>query len=398
MTSVLRAPEGDEELAACFRVAARGFNIKITPEAEAEFRGGMHVDRMLAVFVDGDVAAWSQVRPFGQFFGGRSVAMGGYSPVVAAPEHRGHGYGSTVTAAHYPLMRERGEVLAGLYPASTQLYRGVGFEIGGVHAMRKLPTRSLHKLRGGSGIAVRRAVADDLAAIKDCYRRFAATQDGWLDRPEVWWERLLPVSKIATSQHVYVVDGEGGEVRAYIRYAHRSGTDGGYSIEVAELCAPDPDLLVALWRLVGSSSTQADFAQVVGPPEHPLLLLLADQDLTTTREIRWMTRIVDASGAIAARGFPAAVSCEVDIDLTDRQCDWNAGGWHLSVSGGVGTLTKGGTGAVSMTANALASLYTGYARAETLQSAGLVSGGTTDQLGALTAAFAGPTPTIADFY
>lgn len=397
-TPVVRPPETDDELRECIRIAARGFNSPLDDKSIDEWLPRLHRDRSLAVFDGGLAVAWAQVRPFGQFFGGRRVAMGGYSPVVVAPEARGHGYGSIVTAAHYPHLRERGEVIAGLYPAQTQLYRGNGFEVAGAHTYRSVPTRSLQKLRPSGAVTIRRGGADDLAAVKACYRRFATTQDGWLDRPEVWWTgRIFEPDKLH-EQHLYVVDGEGGELAGYLRYTHRKAKPHGYTIVVEDLCAEDLEVALAFYRLIGSSSTQAELAQVAGPPEHPLLLLLPDQDLTTTDEIRWMLRVVDAPGAVAARGFPAAVRATVDLDLTDRQCDWNAGRWRLTVEDGSGVLEKGGDGDVSLSINALSCLYSGYGSPTVLRQSGLISSGSARGLADLGAAFAGPTPSIADFY
>jgi predicted acetyltransferase len=324
--------------------------------------------------------------------------MGGFSPVVTAAEHRGHGYGSMVTAAQFPAMRERGEVISGLYPAQTQLYRGNGFEVAGVAAYRTLPTRSLHHLRPSGGVQVRAGTAEDLPAIKDCYRRFAATQHGWLDRPDVWWDNILPADKIGREQFLYVVDGEAGALDGYVRYRHAKAEPHGYTIQVAELCASEPDVALAFWRMIGTSSTQAEKVRAFGAAEHPLLLLLPDQDLTTTDEIRWMLRVVDAPGAIAARGFPPAVRATVELDLADRQCDWNAGRWRLTVEGGEGRLERGGDGAVQLSMNAFSTLYSGYASATTLRQTGLLAGGDARSDSDLTAAFSGPTPTIADFY
>lgn len=394
---VVRAPETDDELRECSRIAARGFNGPLDDASLDESTAQIHRDRSLAVFVGDDVAAWSQVRPFGQFFGGRRVAMGGYSPVVVAPEHRGRGFGSMATAAHYPFLRDRGEVIAGLYPAQTQLYRGNGFEVAGTYTFRTIPTRSLQKLRPAGHVTIRRGGADDLAAIKACYRRFAASQDGWLDRPEVWWNAIFPEGKLH-EQHLYVVDAGGGELAGYLRYTHRTARPHGYTIVVHELCADEPDVALALYRLIGTSSTQAELAQVPGPPEHPLLLLLPDQDLKTTEEIRWMLRVVDAPGAIAARAYPRAVRASVDLELSDRQCDWNGGRWQLHVEDGTGTLEKGGRGDVSLTVNALSCLYSGYGSPTVLRQAGAVSAGSARALEDLGAIFSGPTPSIADFY
>ena len=397
---VVRAPESEDEWRQCFRIAAQGFNGPLTAEAEAEQLPKFHRDRCLAVFVGEDVAAWSQVRPFGQFFGGRRVAMGGFSPVATAPEHRGHGFGSVVTAAQFPLLRERGEVISGLYPAQTQLYRGNGFEVAGVYAYRTFPTRSLHHLRPSGALTLRKATAADLPAIKDCYRRYAATQDGWLDRPDVWWDNILPVEKVGVEQFVYVVDGSDGALAGYVRYGQAKvpPPGHGYTIQVSELCGEEPDVALALWRLIGTSSTQAERVRASGPAEHALLFVLPDQDLQTTDEIRWMLRVIDAPGAVAARGFPPAVRATVDLDLADRQCDWNAGRWRLAIEDGCGVLEKGGDGGVQLTINAFSALYSGYASATTLRQMGLLRGGSAAASSALTAAFAGPTPSISDFY
>jgi predicted acetyltransferase len=289
-------------------------------------------------------------------------------------------------------------VISGLYPAQTELYRGTGFEVAGVYTYRTFPTRSLHHLRPSGAVRVRTGTTDDVPAIKDCYRRFAPTQNGWLDRPDVWWENILPAEKIGTEQFLYVVDGPDGAIDGYVRYRHAKADPHGYTIQVAELCTEQPDVALAVWRMLGTSSTQAELVRASGPPEHPLLLLLPDQDLKTTDEIRWMLRVIDAPAAIDARGFPPAVSMTVDLEIADRQCDWNAGRWQLMVEDGNGTLTKGGDGDVQLTINALSTLYSGYASATVLRQTGLVAGGDARTDADLTAAFAGPTPTIADFY
>lgn len=400
-TPVVRAPVSDDEWLACNRIAARAFNGEITPESEQRWLDEAHRDRCLAVFVGDDVAAWAQVRPFGQFFGGRSVPMGGYSPVVATAEYRGRGFGSLITAAHFPHLRERGEVIAGLYPAQTQLYRGTGFEIGGVFTHQEFPTRSLHKLRPQGDVQVRTPTVDDLPAIKDCYRRFASGHDGWLDRPDVWWDRRLIVPEKFADSILYVVDGSGrtdGGLAGYVRFSQRRARPFGYTLEVHELCAEEPDVALALWRLLGTSSTQAELVRVAGSTEHPLLLWLVDQDLKTRAEIRWMLRLIDTAGAIDARGFRRAVRATVDLDVVDKHCDWNNGKWRLVVEDGNGRLERGGSGDVTLSINAFSSLYSGYASAEALRQVGLISTGERNDLSNLTAAFAGSTPSIADFY
>lgn len=294
-------------------------------------------------------------------------------------------------------MRASGEVLAGLYPASTALYRSIGFELGGVWSRRRLPARSLRLLPPAPRVSVRRASAADLPAVKDCYRRVAPSCDGWLDRDAVWWQRV--VEDGFDDHHVYAVDAGGGGLAGYLVYDQRQTADGwGHTVAVREVVAEAPEVASALWRLLGSMSSQVETVELVGPPEHPLLLVLAEQDLQPISELRWMIRIVDLPGAMVARGFRAGVAVAVDLEVSDERCPWNGGRWRLTVEDGVGRAEGGGTGEVRVGIGGLSSLYAGYATAGRLRAAGRLAGGSGATDSALDAAFAGPTPWCPDFY
>jgi predicted acetyltransferase len=323
--------------------------------------------------------------------------MAGYSPVGVAPAFRGQGLAARITATHYPVLRERGEVIAGLFPATTRLYRTVGFELAAVWSDRAFPIRSLQTLPPSAGVSVRRATLADLPAMKATYAATARWHPGWLDRPDVWWQQRL--ADVWDERQAFVVDGTAGEVAGYIVY--RQSPDPartfGYQINVGDLVTDDVDVACALWRLVGSASSMVDTVTTIGPPEHPLLLLLREQDVVARSEIRYMLRVVDAPGAVAARGYPP-VQASIDIELTDRHCDWNAGRWRLVVDAGEGRLEKGGSGAVRMSINAFAALYAGYASSRSLARAGHLAGAGHREHALLDAVLTGPTPTLMDFF
>lgn len=69
-----------------------------------------------------------------------------------------------------------------------------------------------------------------------------------------------------------------------------------------------------------------------------------------------MLRVLDAAGAVAARGWPRHVAGSVDLWLDDDVCPWNAGPHRLSLEGGTGRLDPGGDGSVRLTARGLAVL------------------------------------------
>jgi predicted acetyltransferase len=388
-----RTVRDEDELRRVWEMLCRAFGWNA---ADFErFAPGAPLDRVLAVFDEGEPLACARIRSFGQFFGGRRVPLAGYSPVGVAAEARGRGYGSHVTAAHYPMLREHGEVLAGLYPATTTLYRKVGFEIAGAWSRRVVKTRELTRLPAARGTVVRRATEEDRAAIEVCYRRLAAPTNGFLDRSTRWWDRIFA----APNQQIYVVDGTNGEIDGYVRYSLEWKDSPVASLDVAECMAADPDVLHALWHLVGSTSSIAPDTRLVAPPEHPLFLSLREQEyMTFDYEWRWMARIVDAPGAIAARGYPRGSNGTTDLRIVDPQCDWNDGQWRFVLEHGDARLERGGEGTVEIGIGPLSALYTGYATTVTLATAGLLRSGDRDALAVLDAAFGGPTPWMPDFY
>jgi predicted acetyltransferase len=100
---------------------------------------------------------------------------------------------------------------------------------------------------------------------------------------------------------------------------------------------------------------------------------------------------VDAGAAVAARGFPAAVSVAVPLEVTDNVLPANSGRWTLEVNGGQGKLAAGsGAGGTPLRlgARGLAALYGGVP-VSTLRRAGLAAGGTPTGDDALDSALGG---------
>lgn len=380
----------------CFRL---GFGAS---EAERErWIRGLDPDRAVVVRGDGgQVAAAAHIRPFEQWFGGRAVPLAGYSPVAVLPEHRGKGWGRAVTAGLFPDLRDRGEVIAGLFPASVELYRSVGFELAGSYVMRRIPAAHLAAVRPAGAAEVRRGTAGDVAAVHRCYERLAPRVDGSVTRTPSWWARRLPPDLADTV--LYVVDDptRPGELRGYGSYRHgKAEFPYDYSVVVSEVRAADGDALRALWRVIGSSGSQAPEVEVIGPADDDLFLLVGAADpLAVRSEIRWMLRLVDAAGAVAARGWRPGLRGAVDLEIADEEAPWNAGRWRLEVDDGQATLVPGGAGAVQLGIGALSSWWAGYARAGTLAATGLLHAPDDAALMSFDALGATSPPTLVDFY
>jgi predicted acetyltransferase len=356
--------------------------------------------RATGAFDGARLVAMTYTHGFGQFFGGRAVPMGGLASVAVVPDRRGEGLAKQVCTAALRAMRERGEAISSLYPATTSLYRGLGWEVAGHYTWSKLAPTALHALPEPARRALRPASVAELPALRACYARVASRMPGYLERGDAWWQRLASVWQ---ERSIYVATSEDGGVDGYLVYAQQdgeySGLGGPFRIAVRELIAATRDAGLALWRLLGGWSSQVSDLFLVGPIDDGLLLLSPQQAVQPLAQLRWMTRIADAQGAVAARGFAEAVDVEAPLELRDATLRENDGAFVLRVHKGQGELTRAARApadAPRLAIGAFASLYTGFADSARLERAGLLEGGTESARAALDAAFAGPAPTCHD--
>jgi predicted acetyltransferase len=356
--------------------------------------------RWIGAVENGRVCALANTYGMAQYFGGRAVPMGGLASVSVAPDRRGEGLAKQVCSASLRAMRERGEVISSLYPATTSLYRALGWEVAGLYLWQKLAPAALHALPRPPRKALRPASPAEIPLLRGCYDRMAAGAPGYVARDDSWWDRLAFLWR---GHSIYVAQGERGGIDGYVVYVQLdgeySGLGGPFRIAVRELVACTRDAALALWRLCGQWSTQVSDVYAVGQMDDTLLFVSPDQVLQPLAQIRWMTRIVDAAGAVAARGFAECLDVETPVALSDPLFPENDGAFRLRVRKGQGELARApraSADAPRLAIGGLAPLYTGFASTSRLARAGLLDGGSPAARAALDAAFAGPAPTCQD--
>jgi predicted acetyltransferase len=385
-------PLGESDLEQMWQLERDAFNA--SPAHREWWTAGvrrMGFGRWHALFAGDRLAAMAAVLPFRQWFGGRSVPMGGVAAVAVRPEYRGRGCARRLVRAGLAAMRARGEVISALFPSVLPLYRGLGWELAGAVNYHAVPTRALSVIPA-SDVPVRRGGPADLETLRARYARLGRASNGLLDRTDERWRWTLDRHQ----DDLLFLAGDDG----YVVYGHAEHPEAGpgvFHLVAWELVATAPDALRALWRLLGSG--RSPFTPTVsfrGAPSDALSLLLPGHDVALQRQRFWMLRLVDVAGAIAARGYPSGVRATVSLEIADAECPPNAGRHVLVVEHGTGRLEPGGAGAIRLGVGALASVYSGWTSSATLARAGLLAGGTDAERTALDAAFAGPTPWLLD--
>jgi len=326
-----------------------------------------------------------------QWWHGRALPMAGVGGVKVAPEQRGRGTGRALMTELLRVIADRGFPLSVLYPATAPLYRSLGWELAGGLYRGVIGARSIASLLPPDGPAqrlpgLRRAEPGDadeviavLGAVHESARHFGpATYDAATVRR--WW--------LSDENRFCYLAADG-----FLAYGWHEG-HGEISVRMA--VAGSPETTRALWSIVGSHAPTAKLVRAVVSPDDPVAWLTREPDLGLERRWQWMLRVVDAPAAIAGRGFPAAATLAVGLQIDDAQLPSNAGQWTLEVGGGEGALTRSPPSAsaarrslpVRLGARGFAALYGGVPM-DTLRRAGLVAGGEPSTDEALDAAFAG---------
>ncbi|WP_326639411.1 GNAT family N-acetyltransferase [Nonomuraea fuscirosea] len=336
--------------------------------------------RYLGAFDGSRLAAAARLRRFTQWWHGRPQAMAGVAGVTVNPEDRGRGVGTRIMRAVMDRAVELGDAVSALYPATTPIYRGIGYEHAGARRTVRLPAESLRRIRPSGPVKLRRMGPGDGGEVVSVLHRAhaAARSSGPISYDEHTWNLWLANE----DDFLYLADD------GYVIYRWK-----GDDIEVENLVAASPDTLRALWSMVGSASSIARDIVATVAPDDPVLWLLPDRTKEQVTETRWMFRVLDVAAAVERRGYPAHAACDAVVTVDDPTR--GGGTWRLDISGGFGTATPAEGPGVTLSVNGFSALYAGIPP-YTLRLSGLMSGDDRhDQ--ALEAAFAAR-PYMLDYF
>ena len=328
--------------------------------------------------------------------------MTGVAAVGIAPEHRGGGIASALMHAALREMHAEGVALSALYPATIPLYRRVGYEHAGVRDEVQIALRPLRIKAGEASLNVRRIKPKDHEAIAALYRSRAAHADGYLDRPEIMWQRVrAPRGDVA--QGFMAVSKDSREPEGYLYYLQKPSQDAAYLLHLTDMVAATPAAGRSLLRFLADHRSMADQAIVHGNEDDPILKLLPERYYKSRLLDHWMLRIVDIRAALAKRGYPAGLAAEIHLDVRDELIKPNNRRWVLGVENGKPRLQGGGRGELIIDIRGLAAMYSGHLSPYELISIGLLNvqarGKRADAaLAAATAVFAGSRPSMPDMF
>jgi predicted acetyltransferase len=362
----------------------------------------LRAGELLGAFDGTRLIGSARYHPMRQWWRGRSVPMAGVAGVKVAPEQRGRGVGRALMMSLIPEMERRGYPLATLFPATVPLYRSLGWEFAGGMYETTVPASALATLIRPDEAATE-AMAGALAAGASCAEPGASVKlrrAGPADSAavvETLGRVYLALGDCGPATHApdlvasWLEDADSFGYLADDGFLNYSWDDGHDTVRVELLVAASAQTARAFWRILSSHASMADTVRACLAPDDPISWLTREEAAATRLLEGWMLRCLHAPAAVAARGFPAATTVSVRLELSDEVVPANSGIWDLEITGGNGQLTPAAasrTPSLRLGSRGFAALY-GGAPLSTLRRAGLASGGSAASDDALDGAFGG---------
>lgn len=393
----VRTP-GEDDRAQVLETISISLDVRRRDLAERAER--LRLNQFRCAFEGDRVLATAAARPFEQWFGGRTLPMTGVYAVTTLPEHRGAGLASRCVQQLLHEDRERGVPLSALYPATLRPYRRLGFELAGTYTRHEVGLDDLPEHAGP--LAVDEYRPEDLPAVRACYRLVAGTANGPIDcEDEDWWPlRILGSTDPSRVHRAAVARDETGAVRGYLAFVKEPAEghlDVSFRMTCTHFIASDAEALRSLLGYVRGFRGLGRSISFLGPPIHPLSLLVPEQRLLPAWSFRWMLRPLDVPGALQGRGYPP-VRGESTIAVDDPLFADNRGPWRIEADGGSVRVDRVDADAgPPIHVRTLSALYTGFLSVRDAVRVGLLDAHH-PAIAFLADLFTGPTPFMYDFF
>ncbi|HEX9793977.1 MAG TPA: sterol carrier protein domain-containing protein [Planctomycetota bacterium] len=244
-------------------------------------------------------------------------------------------------------------------------------------------------------LSVRPITDADAPAIEACYRSVARRNHGYPDRNHYLRTRVRnPRLGAATG---FLVEADGA-VEGYL-YMVAVHDQKGYQhrLHLTDFQAATARAGRRLFALLADHARMASTARWQGGPNDPIVELLPEFLYEMNVVEQWMLRILDVPRAFEARGWPAGVTAESQLEIEDPDIAENHGRFVLAVADGAAEVSPGGAGHLRMHVRDLAPLYTGYHPPATLAAMDRLQG-PDSALATAATVFAAPCPAMADMF
>ncbi len=316
--------------------------------------------------------------------GGR-VAASGVSMVTVVPTHRRRGVLTDLMREHFPIAKERGEIVAVLWASESHIYHRFGFGIGSFRDHVRIEKRvsRLEKRIDFQTDNLSLKFVDKAEALRRfpaIYERCFQTRPGFVSRTPAWWEwRILgdlAHKRGSATPYRHVILQRDGEDVGYVVFVNKNPHGiGSMEVHIIELMGIDGAAERALWAFVLDLDLSNRLEASNQPIDAPVYWMLAEpRRMERTRLDTLWVKVLAVEGALSSRRY--AYPGRLVFSLEDEFFAENSGCYELLIDElGVGRCQRTDQPAtIALTSRTLGSLYLGSVCVWELSQAGMLHG------------------------
>jgi predicted acetyltransferase len=324
MSSELRAPADDDEVAAWFATEAIGFGGFTVPAFVEHERTVLPRDRMVGIWEGGRCIGVAGSYPFELTVpGGAAVPVVGVCDVAVLPTHRRRGHLTRMMRRLHDDARERGDAAAVLTASDGSIYSRFGYGVATSELHWELDARAELSdppqldLTGELRLGV-----DGAEAMAELWDRCRPLRAGTLSRSVAWWRAVLgPFEgwKGGGTVFTLVLSDRQGELRGGVAYRLTPGVERGvqaWTVEPLDVVTDDPKVEAQLWIELGRLDHVTRLAPRVRPVDDPLRWRLTDPRQLKVKalvDLLWLCPL-DVACLLAARTYGTETSLVLAVE------------------------------------------------------------------------------------
>ena len=292
-------------------------------------------ERMHAAFDGDQIVGGAGAFPFELSVPGGSLPCAGVTAVGVTPTHRRRGVLRAMMDTQLRAVHERAEPIAALWASEESIYGRFGYGISSWAGELNVPHEWDAFVEPVEPGGTTRFVTPEeaLELFPPIYEAVRRERPGMPSRSEAWWRNRqlrMPEEESSAPRRFIVLELDGAP-QAYASYRTHFSFGGGSStsrLTVREALGATPQATAAIWRFLLDVDWMATVELSLAPPDHPLLLLLANPRRAQYRfgDGLWI-RIVDLPAALSGRTY--GEGGPLILEVRDAICDWNDGRWRL---------------------------------------------------------------------
>jgi predicted acetyltransferase len=348
-----------EEVPDVARLVRHSFIGRTQLQFEEYLRGGEYggVETLWVGEAGGRLTAACQLLSFVQWVGGSRLPIMGLALVAVSPTHRRQRVAGRLVTAGMRQARERGDLASALFPFRVRFYEDLGYGLAGEAHQYLVPPERF------PDAPERRRVSlvltdEDFAAVRGIYDRWAAAENGQLERREGHWDRVWDGERAGV-----IFRSEAGEPEGYAVVRYRSDLPpADRLLEVEERAWLTPAARRGIYAWLGSLGDQWSLAAYRAHPDEGFADLVREPRLPPDSQPGWglwfpsatllagpMFRLLDVRAAWAVRRVAQEAALTVRFEVQDEQLPENSGSWRLRLERGGVEVERSDTGGVDIT-------------------------------------------------